>query len=118
MARSLKLTKFSAENALAKAGSVTDAALYAGVNRRTLQRAMKRFGIRFVAVSEHSAASIQSPPTDVAKPQQVSASVEPKPRNDAAPNRARLDPAAWGLAPRTKPNVYASYNARKQRWEG
>jgi len=59
MGRPAKLTKYSVENALAKTGSVTAAADYAGVNRRSFQRAMRRFGVAFAAVSDHLATLLE-----------------------------------------------------------
>ena len=52
MGRPPKLTKYSVEYALAKTRSVTGAAVYAGVNRRSFPRAMQRFGVAFAAASD------------------------------------------------------------------
>jgi hypothetical protein len=59
MGRPPKLTKFSVEYVLANSRSVTGAAAYAGVNRRSFQRAMQRFGIAFDAPSDRFAALLE-----------------------------------------------------------
>ena len=71
MARPAKLTKFSAENALARTGSVTGAAAYSGVSRRTLQRFMRANGIVLVAAKDcfdTLLESVSSKPTQVTEP--------------------------------------------------
>ena len=71
MARPVKLTKFSAENALARTGSVTGAAAYSGVSRRTFQRFMRAKGIFFVAAKDRFDALLEpvsSKPTPTAEP--------------------------------------------------
>jgi len=86
MGRPAKLTKYSVENALAKTRSVTGAAAYAGVNRRSFQRAMQRFGIAFAAPSDRFAALLEPvaakrTPTTAPEPVAIPAKpVEPKPR--------------------------------------
>ena len=87
MGRPPKLTKFSVENALANSRSVTAAASYAGVNRRSLQRAMQRFGITFAAASDRVKALLEPAavkPEQAADPEPVAIPapmpVEPKPR--------------------------------------
>ena len=87
MARPLKLTKFSVQNALAQSGSVTAAAVYSGVNRRSFQRAMQRFGIAFAAAPDRFKALLEPAEVkleQVAEPEPAASPtpmpVEPKPR--------------------------------------
>jgi len=71
MARPVKLTKFSAEHALARTGSVTGAAAYSGVSRRTFQRFMRANGIVLVAAKDcfdTLLESVSSKPTQVTEP--------------------------------------------------
>jgi hypothetical protein len=76
MARPVKLTKFSVENALARTGSVSRAAEYAGVGRRTFQRAMQRFGLGFGAVSDRFGSLYESASTHASETAQDVAPVE------------------------------------------
>jgi len=86
MARPAKLTKYSIENALANSRSVTGAAAYAGVNRRTFQRAMRRFGIFFAAASDRFTGLLEpvaATPTQGTDPVEIPTKpVEPKHRPD------------------------------------
>ena len=85
MGRPAKLTKYSVENALANSRSVTGAAAYAGVNRRSFQRAMQRFGVAFAADPERltllfEPVAAKPIPTTGPEPVEILAKpVEPKP---------------------------------------
>ena len=80
MARPAKLTKFSAENALARTGSVTGAAAYSGVSRRTFQRFMRANGIVFVAAKDRFDALLEPVSSKTTEPLETSVKpVEPKP---------------------------------------
>ena len=85
MGRPAKLTKYSIENALARAGSVTGAAAYAGVNRRSFQRGMQRFGVAFAAASDRFAvlfervAAKPTPTTELERVAIPAKPVEPTP---------------------------------------
>ena len=80
MARPAKLTKFSAENALARTGSVTGAAAYSGVSRRTFQRFMRANGIVFVAAKDRFDALLEPVSSKATEPLETSTKpVEPKP---------------------------------------
>jgi hypothetical protein len=80
MARPVKLTKFSAENALARTGSVTGAAAYSGVSRRTFQRFMRANGIVLVAAKDRFDALLEPVSSQATEPLETSTKpVEPKP---------------------------------------
>ena len=80
MARPVKLTKFSAEHALARTGSVTGAAAYSGVSRRTFQRFMRANGIVFVAAKDRFDALLEPVSSKATEPLEASTKpVEPKP---------------------------------------
>ena len=83
MGRPAKLTKYSVEYALGKTRSVTGAAAYAGVNRRSFQRAMQRFGVAFAAASDCFTGPfnpVAAKPTQVTEPLETPTKpVEPKP---------------------------------------
>ena len=80
MARPVKLTKFSAEHALARTGSVTGAAAYSGVSRRTFQRFMRANGIVVVAAIDRFDALLEPVSSKATEPLETSTKpVEPKP---------------------------------------
>src|SRR5215469_7207232 len=85
MGRPAKITKYSVENALAKTRSVTGAAVYAGVNRRSFQRAMQRFGIAFAAPPGRFAALLEPVAAPTIEPEPVvipAKPVEPRPERN------------------------------------
>ena len=75
MARPPKLTRFSVENALARTRSVTAAAVYSGVGRRTFQRTMRRLGIVFGAGKDSFDALFEANVAGVTKPAQATEAV-------------------------------------------
>ena len=75
MARPPKLTRFSVENALARTRSVTAAAAYSGVGRRTFQRTMRRLGIVFGAGKDSFDALFEANVAGVTKPGQATEAV-------------------------------------------
>jgi len=80
MGRPAKLTKYSVEYALAKTRAVTGAAAYAGVNRRSFQRAMQRFGLAFAAVSDRFTALLEpvaARPMPTTEPEPVAIPAKP-----------------------------------------